>query len=157
MKRKILTAILVLGVVAMVAGGGTAYAGTLLGELCWQMNPFIDTIRLALDSDGPIQLPVHGRWRAGSLYSIAISGTIAVDPVHGGLDLSFTGADYSDPAFSNSWDFHAKLAGSGPNPLNGPWFFRRDDGFTNSGALALLPNCQGTTEDSTGPTANEAK
>ena len=44
----------------------SARAGTELGQLCWKLDPFVDTLRLAITQatgDAPI-FEIHGRWRA---------------------------------------------------------------------------------------------
>src|SRR5262249_18327502 len=144
----------IFGVFSLVMGGGIAHASTFAGEACWQLVPFPDLIHVALDTDGSF-ISIHGRWRSGSSYSIAIAGNISADPVHGGLDFYFSGADYVDPAVPFSWQFHAKTPGTGPTPLNGTWFFKRDDGFTNSGTFVFLGACPIVSDEGSDPSAND--
>jgi hypothetical protein len=106
-----------------------------LGEFCWVMEPYIDTIKVRVFKDGEFY-HFYGRWRAAGFYSVAIAGSAAMDPDYGMADFQFLATDYQDLGIT--WWFHAKL-GAG---FNGPWAFETTDGFTNSGTLTRL-TCTG--------------
>jgi len=156
MRRKILHVVAVFAVAAvLVVGGWTANADAqaFLGEFCWKLDPFIDTIRVGVTTSGQF-FALNGRWVAGTSYSIGISGTAAGDLVAPGMDVSLSAVNLADPApnFPNSWRFHARLL----NGLNGIWkFIRTEDGFVNSGSFTFLPSCPPGSEPTGGAAANQ--
>lgn len=135
MKRKIFFATLVLvSVVAMVMASGTANAGNTLGVFCWQLNPFIDIVKVAAEEQGG-QFLLYGRWTAAGAYSFAINGSASNDQNVGGIDFQFTSSNWVDTSeFPNSWFFHAKITSG----LNGSWKFVRNDGFINNGTFTSV-------------------
>jgi hypothetical protein len=115
-------------------------------ELCWQLDPYIDTLKLTVEKQGDFY-GFYGRWMASGLYSIAIVGSAVPDDVDGGFDFMFTGSDQLDLGYI--WHFHAKL----DSDYDGVWTFSRDDDFTNSGTLRKIGCTSGMATD--GPSAND--
>jgi len=144
-------------VTLMAFAPAKSYAETELGESCWQLSPFIDTVRVVLiqaDSETIVFRSLYGRWAAGSFYSIAVNGSMVTDDVESGIDFQFSGANFADP-FNFGFQFHAKIGND--TDRNGTWSLRRNDGFTNNGTFTYLPDgCPGGAGPvKTGPTAND--
>lgn len=116
-------------------------------EICWQLNPYIDTLKLIVEKQGNFY-GFYGRWMASGLYSIAVVGCAVPDDVDGGFDFMFTGSDQLD--FGHIWHFHAKLDSN----YEGDWTFSRDDDFSNSGTIRRI-ECT-TDMAMNGPSANDA-
>ena len=103
----------------------TSYALTELGDFCFQLSPFIDTLRLDIsESDlssqpsGPFQL-LHGRWRAGGLYQVQVTGHLSeTDQQPGRWALGITGTLRLNPPNN---DVAALYADLDPRTLSGPF------------------------------------
>jgi len=156
MKRAIVGACL-LASVFLVSGdfakpAQAANVQAFIGEFCWRLDPFVDTLRLALSSAGST-LSINGRWVGATVYSIAVSGALSSDAVNGGTDITLTWADYNDTASYTPAGgfFHAKLTSG----ANGVWKYRRDDGGTNNGTFTFLSSCPAGSSTATGPTAQQ--
>jgi hypothetical protein len=158
-KARILIVLLV--GVALLGVAQSSHAQAFAGNKCWQLSPFIDTVKMALttyptgDNGGPV------RWRAGSpaLYQLQGAGVLSPDAtVPGSALLTFAGAgDTFDflctPGTACVCTFTGHAVGTG-----GTWFFNCNSGFSNSGTLTLLPACPaGSTHDApSGRRAGEA-
>jgi len=65
MRRGLLVARLLCTVVLIGWGTlGIAMAGEELGQFCWRLEPFVDTVRLSVSVNGPM-FHVMASWRAG--------------------------------------------------------------------------------------------
>jgi hypothetical protein len=154
MKRTLRNVALIFAALIVIVGSGTSYAaGTdgFIGVFCWKLDPFSDTIKVAVRDDGGV-FQLNGRWNLGSSYT-AIAGSAAADT--SGLDFYYTASNLADASLPNSWFFHAKIAS--PTALNGTWTFKRDDGFVNNGTFTFLAACPPTATPgaSAGPRSND--
>jgi hypothetical protein len=101
-----LTAFVSAAVLLAFTGPAKTHAATELGDFCWSVAGFIDTLRLNvtqadLTDAGLFQL-LHGRWRAGGIYQIPVTGHVSgsdADP--GQLAFAITGSLQTGGATQN--------------------------------------------------------
>ncbi len=151
---KLLCALFVLGAVTVMAPA-KARAVSDLGAFCWQMSPFVDTIRvnfLQVNGGGLNTLyNLAVRWRAGTVYQMLGSGAASTDtsapgaPFGMGFEADRRGQG-NDGLFNNnkSCSFYGLITNF--VTLGGTWNFECSGGegraiFTNSGTLTFLPFC----------------
>jgi hypothetical protein len=99
------------------------HAATELGDMCWQLSPFVDTLRLNVTqadlTDAGLFQSLHGRWRASGFYQIPASGHMSdSDAVPGSLAFGIAG---SVSLSSGSNDSIALYANLDPVTLSGPF------------------------------------
>src|SRR5712692_8854742 len=74
-------------VVALMAFTGPAktHAATELGDMCWNLSPFIDTLRINITqadlTDAGLFQSLHGRWRASGSYQLPVSGHMSASEI----------------------------------------------------------------------------
>jgi hypothetical protein len=143
-------------VVALVVFTGPAktHAATELGDFCWNTAPFIDTLRLNitqadLTDAGVFQL-LHGRWRAGGIYQIPVTGHLsASDSDPGKLAFAIAGSVQLVPSQNDAVALYAVLD---PDTMTGPFNLVAasfSPPLRNSGTLTPIA-CDATT----GPAPN---
>jgi hypothetical protein len=155
MARAMIGLAVVVILTAMLPGSAGAQEGpTFLGQHCWALNPFIDTLRMSVT-----QAPGEGdlfelniRWRAmggnaaggaGATYQLLGTGTgttSITDP--NSIEFAF-GAVQNTPAFGGnpSCDFFAVIS---IFTLNGTWATLCTGGttpFTTQGTLTFASPC----------------
>ena len=134
MTRKILAGTFILCVVAMFVGTETAHA-EYLGRFCWRLDPLRDQVMVDVVQNGLYFFLLYGIW-TGENFSMAVSGSAALDWVGSGNDFYLAGADLVDTPGPNRILFlHAKITSG----LNGTWRLKRDDGTTASGTFTSVP------------------
>lgn len=128
-----------------------------LGERCWRLDPFVDTLRIDVSqaddmSVGTFQL-LFGRWRAGGSYQVQVTGHLSqssVDPAS--LAFGIIGTGQWDPTSNDVIALYARL---NPVTLSGPWtlvWLQASPPFRNSGTLTPVP-CDPSMEPIAGPNA----
>lgn len=161
-KRKITGAVLVRSLIALVVLVAlTAFApaktgaDTEVGEFCWQLSPFPDTLKLtAVQADSDAESPfwaLHGRWRAGGAYEIEVSGHVSNSNAPSGtLAFGLSGSLQQDVFGDNRRGINL---GASLNPVSqsGPFAISSPGStfFTNTGTLNPIP-CAATMTPSTG-------
>jgi hypothetical protein len=116
----------------------SAQAQSFLGNFCWQLSPFTDTLRVSVTSypDGIYGLVV--RWRpAGNAWQFQGTGAATPDASQpGNIAFAFQAGGNT---YNKTCNFKATLNSS---TLSGPWdFVCPATGFINSGTLTFLSSC----------------
>jgi hypothetical protein len=132
--------------VGLMSTARPSEAQTFLGNFCWKLDPFVDTLRISLISYPNGMYGAFVRWRAGTAYQFQGSGLLSPDSSTPG---DFLLASSSAGTTANfSCDFQGKLGAA-------TWSFQcPSTGFTNTGTLTFLAACPadaGPQEE--GPTA----
>lgn len=152
--------LLVLAVVAVLTALAPTTSDALseLGQFCWTMSPFVDTLRVNVTQAGgtPGDLfEMHVRWRAASSYQLLGAGLATASfPTTGSFDIGIVAAHNTTFFGSNQvCNLYARISTS---TLGGPWTVKcpGPTNFTNSGTLVLTA-CSSTMEDATGPAAGD--
>jgi hypothetical protein len=135
-KARVLTVVLI--GIALLGIAPPSDAQTYIGSFCWQLDPFIDTLRIPLTVYPSGIYGAQVRWRAGTLYQFQGTGVLSPDTSTTGYLLAFHSAG-TTPNFA--CDFQGHLTSG----LNGTFEFKCPlTGFTNSGTLTYLPTCPAT-------------
>jgi hypothetical protein len=127
-------------------------AQNFLGNFCWKLDPFPDTLRVAVTSYPDGIYGINVRWRSSS-YQFMGAGAISANPTNGNtLQMAFNSGGNTA---NLSCNFQADL---NPGSLTGPWSFQcPSSGFSNSGTLSRLVPCPSDAEpfgdEDSGPTA----
>jgi hypothetical protein len=131
--------------VGLMATPKPVHAQTFLGNVCWQLDPFIDTLKVSLTSYPTGMYGAFVRWRASTTYQFAGAGELSPDnSVAGDYLLAFSA---SGNTANFSCDFQAHLVGA-------TWSFQcPSTGFTNSGTLTLVACPADAAPQEAGPTA----
>lgn len=140
--RGILTLTILAAMIVLVSGqSGNKKApperGLYHGVYCWEFPGYSDTLSLSVHENGGHYL-AYGRWEAGGAYSYAVAGSISLDYVYGGYDISLHTTDSLDHGCLVR--LHIKLTSG----LDGTW--RLDTTWlsdytwtTNSGDIINVP------------------
>jgi hypothetical protein len=147
-----LTAVILTAMLPSPAG-----AGTELGQFCWKLDPFVDTLRLAItqaNGDAPL-FELHGRWRATATagqqaaggagpatYQLLGAGTLTASLTQpNNFDLGFE-AVHNTTFFGGNFscDFFAVITQFN---LSGPWTLQCPGAtpFTAKGTLTFVGAC----------------
>lgn len=118
--------------VGLLSTARPSEAQTFVGNLCWKLDPYPDTLRISLIAYPNSIYGAFARWRT-STYQFQGSGVLSPDPTTGGdWRLTFSSAG-NTPNFS--CDFQALLGAA-------TWQFQcPSTGFTNSGTFTYLATC----------------
>lgn len=153
--------LLVLAVVAALTalGPSTSNAGTDIGQFCWTMSPFIDTLRISVNQAGGSAADVfemHVRWRAAGFYQLLGAGLATGSfPTTGSFDVGIVAAHNTTSFGANQiCNLYARIS---PSTLGGPWTLKCPGAaadFTNSGTL-VATTCSSVMEEATGPAAGQ--
>jgi hypothetical protein len=158
-RSKVTRGMVVLAVVVILTAmlPSSARAGTELGQFCWKLDPFVDTLRLAITQAtgaAPI-FELHGRWRATAAagqqaaggagpatYQLLGAGTITDSLTQpNNFDLGFE-AVHNTTFFGGNFscDLFAVLSVFN---LSGPWTLQcpGPTPFTAKGTLTFLIPC----------------
>jgi hypothetical protein len=121
--------------VALTSAARPSEAQTFIGNYCWKLDPYADTLRISLIAYPNDMYGAFVRWRTAS-YQFQGSGLLSPDTtVPGDWRLSFWSAGNTA---NFACDFQALL-------LAGTWEFKcPSTGFTNSGTFTYLTPCPAT-------------
>jgi hypothetical protein len=131
--------------VGLLSAARPSEAQTFLGNYCFKLDPYVDTLRISLIAYPNSMYGVFVRWRASS-YQFQGSGLLSPDSTTAGdWRLAFSSAGNTS---NFSCDFQALLVGA-------TWQFQcPSTGFTNSGTFTYLATCPaGASPQEDGPTA----
>lgn len=141
--RKLLVAVVLVGAL-MLFTAAPARAGNFIGEFCWGLSPFIDTLKLSVSSGGK-QYEAHGSWAAAGAYEMAAVGSAFIRG-DGKIEFGIDAVNYWATMFADAHSvvLRAVLSAS---TLSGPWTLSGvDKVFTNSGTLTPKACPSGPTE-----------
>jgi hypothetical protein len=118
--------------VGLLSTARPSEAQSFLGNYCFKLDPYTDTLRISLIAYPNNMYGAFVRWRT-STYQFQGSGLLSPDPTAGGdWRLSFSSAGNTS---NFSCDFQALLGGA-------TWQFQcPSTGFTNSGTFTYLATC----------------
>jgi hypothetical protein len=155
MARGIMVLAVVVSLTAMLPS--PSGAGQELGQFCWRLDPFVDTLRLAitLATGDAFIAELHVRWRAQAAagaqavggagpatYQLLGAGTLSDSLAQpGNLELGFEAVHNTTFFGGNlSCTFFAVMS---PFTLNGSWSLQcpGPTPFTRTGTLAFLSPC----------------
>jgi hypothetical protein len=147
------------GVLAVVGVPTTSHADQELGDMCWQLSPFIDTLRLSvIQADFTVDSPAWklvGRWRANGSYQGEVTGALSQSTyTPGSLNLGIAGPFenfHSGDGQNDAVSLFAVLDGT----LTGPWdLLVANDGFRNNGTLIPIDcSLEGKPNSGVGPSS----
>jgi len=120
--KSMMALVAVVIVVAFTAPART-HAATELGDMCWTLDPFIDTLRINVTqadlTDAGLFQSLHGRWRATGLYQLPVTGHMSdSDATPGTLAFGISGSVSLSPGTNDSVALYANL---NPGTLSGPF------------------------------------
>ena len=154
--RVLLVLAVVVALTAMVPA--TSYAGTDMGQFCWTMSPFIDTVRVSANAAGGSagdMFELHVRWRAAASYQLLGAGLATGSfPTTGSYDIGIVAAHNTTFFGGNqTCNLYARVSAS---TLGGPWTLQCPGPtmFTTTGTLVSTA-CTSVMEEAAGPAAGQ--
>lgn len=160
MSSKVAKGLFTLAVVValMAMAPATADADGSLGQFCWKLDPFVDTMRIDVSTGaGPATMfNLHARWRGATSYQLlgageATASLLSVGKFDLGLEMAHNTTFFGG---NKSCNFFAVLD---PSTLAGTWLFQcpGPTHFTNSGTFTPKTCASTDAAEGDGPVAGQ--
>lgn len=136
------------GLVGVALAGSVLLAGVARAETCYRLDPFIDILRLNVesleDAGNRTHTFAYGNWIASGIYTLPITGARELDVAS--TKVKRLGVVGTNNVSNTSGAFGSNLVCGLDGYENGPWVLQcagSTSPFTNSGASLTKINCNG--------------